>query len=455
MKKEFILRTESVLSSEKATQAFDGDNDVTIPMCILEDLYRYQGNPEKKIIASKFIDYIKDMNFGLLYSESGVKQKNGSTLRVIDNSPICEKVQKLNHVSELDKRAFQVCLDRMERAKRNNEKIEIVLISQNPTILMKAISLGIKAEPHKDEIFPAPKDQYTGKVEIPVAQSVIDAFMKNGKIKKESIYGHEKVEWVENIFVIFQSVETSTRIIGRYTQGKIVKLKYQSIDNFKPANEEQAIALECLLAPPNEASLVIIKGAAGTGKTYESLCAGLAQLARYANNGKYSQILVGAPTVTLDEDLGYLPGDIDQKVGPYLGGIYDNLKDYFEAACPESDNRETYDRIHELFDRQFIDIQPIGFIRGRSISKTYIILDEIQNAEPSTMKHIITRTGKNTKFILIGDSTQISKPELTETRNGLVYASEKMKGNHLCWQITFDSEKSLRSELAQEALKIL
>lgn len=454
MKKEFILRTESVISSERATQSFDSDNDVTIPMCILEDLYRYNGNPEKKIIASKFIDYIKDMNLRLLYSESGVKQKNGSTLRIVDNGPICNKVEKLNNVSELDKRAFQVCLDRMEKAKKNNEETEIVLISQNPTILMKAISLGIKAEPHKDEIFPAPRDQYTGKVEILVAQSVIDSFMKNGKIKKESIYGHEEVEWFENIFVIFQSVETSARVIGRYTQGKIVKLKYQEIDGFKPANEEQAIALECLLAPPEEASLVIIKGVAGTGKTYETLCAGLSQLAKFSN-GNYSQILVGAPTVTIDEDLGYLPGDIDQKVGPYLGGIYDNLRDYFKVRCPEADNKEIYDRIQELFDRQFIVIQPIGFIRGRSISQTYNILDEIQNADPSTMKHIITRPGKGTKIILLGDPTQVSKPGLTERRNGLVYASEKMKGNRLCWQITLNSEKSLRSDLAQEALEIL
>lgn len=454
MKKEFILRTESVLSSEKATQAFDGDNDVTIPMCILEDLYRYQGTPEKKIIASKFIDYIKDMNLGLLNSEKGVTQKNGSTLRIIDNTTISEKVKKLNYVSELDKRAFQVCLDRIERAKKNNEEVEIVLISQNPTILMKAHSLGIKAEPHKDEIFPAPKDQYTGKVEIPVAQSVIDSFMKNGKIAKDSIYGHEKIKWIENIFVIFESVETSARVIGRYTQGKIVKLKYQKIDGFKPANEEQAIALECLLAPPEEAPLVIIKGVAGTGKTYETICAGLEQLAKY-NNGRYSQILVGVPTVALDEDLGYLPGDIDQKVGPYLGGIYDNLRDYFENTSPESDNREISDRIRELFERQYINIQSIGFIRGRSISKTYNVLDEIQNAEPSTMKHIITRTGRKTKIILLGDPTQISKPGLTERRNGLVYASEKMKGSRLCWQITLNSEKSLRCELAQEALYIL
>ena len=151
MKKEFILRTEAVLSSEKATMAFGSDNDVTIPMCILENLYHYKGVPEKMMIADRVIDYIQDLNMDEISSNKGVKQRNystlkmdgnGSTLRIIDNGAIDEKIEKINNLTLLDKRVFQVCLDRQQANK--NKNVQVILISQNPSIRIKAKKLGIE-----------------------------------------------------------------------------------------------------------------------------------------------------------------------------------------------------------------------------------------------------------------------------------------------------------------------
>ena len=133
----------------------------------------------------------------------------------------------------------------------------------------------------------------------------------------------------------------------------------------------------------------------------------------------------------------------------------DNLKQIFKRKSPEEDNAALKDRAMELFQRGFIEIQPIGFLRGRTIPKTVFIIDETQNIRPCDIKDIVTRAAEGSKFIFLGDPTQINNPELNSRYNGLVYLSEKMKGNALCWQVTLSSEKSIRGALAQVALDIL
>ena len=237
---------------------------------------------------------------------------------------------------------------------------------------------------------------------------------------------------------------------------------YQDLKAFKPENAEQKMLMECLLAPPEIAPLVIVKGGAGTGKTYCALAAALHNLASYGPISTYEQILVGAPTVTIDEDLGYLPGDIDDKVGPYINGVQNNLIEIFKnngtaitGGREKVSKKECKASVIELFDRQFIQIQAIGFLRGSSIANTFYFLDEVQNVKPEIMKDIITRLARGSKLILAGDPTQVNAPGLNERRNGLVYASEKFKDIARCWQIELDSQKTIRSELAKIAQEIL
>lgn len=451
MGKTFVLRTEATLASAFSTLRFGDDNTIVIPMAILQNLYRYKGVLEKQRLAAQFIEYIDSIPPKELLSRRGYKQKNGSYLRIVDNGEINEEINSLSNFSLLDKRVYQVCLDLKKLGAPN-----VILISKNPSIRLVADKLGIEAEMFKDEIFPSPKDQYKGFLEVSTSRTVLDKLYANGEISVREIYQHEFHEWRENEFVKIST--ESNQGIGRYSAGKIVPLKYsRKLPNgCKVLNAEQTMLWECLLAPPEIAPLVVVKGAAGTGKTYCSIAMALEKLRNYSTDEVYDQIFVASPTVTVsNEEIGFLPGNIDEKVGPYLGGIMDNLKQIFKRKSPEEDNAALKDRAMELFQRGFIEIQPIGFLRGRTIPKTVFIIDETQNIRPCDIKDIVTRAAEGSKFIFLGDPTQINNPELNSRYNGLVYLSEKMKGNALCWQVTLSSEKSIRGALAQVALDIL
>ena len=168
MKKVFVLRTESLLASKNPTLRFGDDNTIVIPMAILQNLYRYNGVPEKKSLASQLIEYIDNIPQKDLLSEKGFEQSNGSRLRVVDNGPISAEIANLADFSRLDHRVYQVCKDLMA----NNEKV--ILISKNPNIRLKGNQLGITTELFKDEIFPKPCDQYTGKAEIFIQGEALD-----------------------------------------------------------------------------------------------------------------------------------------------------------------------------------------------------------------------------------------------------------------------------------------
>ena len=447
--KIFVLRTESILSSTKSTLKFDSDNCVVIPMAILENLYRYEGLAEKKKLARSFCEYISTFSRRELLSKKGARQKNGSVIRLVDNEGMSERIEKINNLSTLDKRVFEVC-----RLLKEEDKNQVILISQNPVIRIKAYQLGIKAEPFKDEIFPEPKDQYKGFITVETSQTEFNKFYREDSLSIKSIYKAYNIEWIENMFVRIVSGNHST--IGRYTEGKIVPLEYsKKIPNgYKSLNDEQTLLWECLLAPPKIAPLVVVKGAAGTGKTFCSLAYALENLKKFGTNALYNQIYVGTP-VEYGEDIGYLPGDISSKVSPVLGGIFDNLESIFREKNPEADNLMIQDQIDEVFERKFIEIQVIGFLRGRTIPHKCFIIDETQNVAPNDIKKIVTRAAEGSKFIFLGDPEQVGNPDLNERYNGLVYLSEKFKGKSRCWQITLDSKKSVRSELAQDALDVL
>ena len=452
-KKIFVLRTEALLASKCPTLRFGEDNEVVIPLAILQNLYRYQGLPEKMSMASKFIEYIDSIPQQDLLSENGFEQQNGSILKIVDNSKLCKEVDELHDFSRLDKRVYQVCIDLM---KKTNERV--ILISKNPNIRLKAKQLGIEAEQFKDEIFPKPTDQYKGYVEVYASSNVLNKFYGNEfGLPIEEIYQYNNVNWIENEFVVIKADGNSTGV-GRYTNGRIVPLKYSKNipGGHKTLNVEQTMFWEALLTPPEQAPLVVVKGAAGTGKTYCSLAMALEGIKEKGKVEKYKQIIVATPLITVsNEEIGFLPGDIDEKIGPYLGGIFDNLKEILRPKFPNYTNAQLKLAAKKFLDRGDIEIQPIGFIRGRTILNTVFIIDETQNIKPCDIKDIVTRAAKGSKFIFLGDPDQVNNPELNSRYNGLVYLSEKMKGNIHCYQVTLNGKKSVRSELAQEALEIL
>ena len=198
---------------------------------------------------------------------------------------------------------------------------------------------------------------------------------------------------------------------------------------------------------------MIVKGMAGTAKTFYSLAVGLEKL---LNNptGEYRRILICRPNAQFDDDIGFLPGDEQEKISPLMRPVIDNLEQLIDSSEEErfQDEEELSGKIEEVFARGIIQAEALNFIRGRSFVKTYLIVDEAQNTTPNQIKGIITRAGKGTKVILLGDPNQIDRPFLDERTNGLSFASEHMKGSSLTCQITLTSQECERSELAMDAV---
>lgn len=452
MSKIFVLRTHALLSSRRSTLKFGNDNEIIIPLSVIDELKILKKESfQRGQIARELLEYINSFPTKELMSAKGVKQENGSILKVSNNfNNISIDIEG---VSDTEKRTLQTCLGVMKEEKR-----KVILVTNNLNLQLKAKFLGINAESFKDEIFPKFNEQYTGRNIITVTDSVIDSFYKNGFIETKNLLNNSDIEFVENEFFVIESFSGKSAL-GIFKEGKIVKLNYQEEYPYgiKAKNVGQRFMLEALL--DDQYPLVVIKGNAGTGKTFCTLAVGL-QYTEVAE--KYSRVLV-TRSVTATEQYGFLPGDIEAKLAPYLAGIKDNLAILLHGSTKinktkkvgNEDYKETYEDGTNYFERGVVQIQAIGFLRGRSIVDTYFIIDETQNIEPDTIKSIVTRAGEGSKFIFLGDPTQIDNPNLTERYNGLVYLSEKMKGNPMCAQVTLMDDESVRSRLAREAAKIL
>lgn len=392
---------------------------------------------EKAKIARELLEYIASLDITALTGK-GVKQANGSTIRISNNF---KKVKiQMNELTFAEKQTLQICLGIMEE-----ESKQVILVTNNLTLQIKAKLLGIKAESFKDEIFPKLSEQYTGRIKVFTSNDSIDLLYKDGAIDIDHLY--DVSELVENQFL--QIVSESKSTLGVYKKGKIHLLAHQKKYPYgiQPKNVGQKFMIEALLS--DEYPLVVIKGNAGTGKTFCTLAAGLEET---VENHKYSRILV-TRSVTATEQYGFLPGDIEEKLSPYLAGIKDNLSILMNSS--KKNKEENQENGEYYFESRIVQIQAIGFLRGRSIVDTYFIIDETQNIEPDVIKSIVTRAAEGSKFIFLGDPTQIDNPNLTERYNGLVYLSEKMKGNPLCAQLTLMDDESVRSSLAKEAARIL
>ncbi len=443
MSKVFVLRTHALLSSRHSTLRFGDDNIIVIPLAVVEELQTLnkQESFEKKQLARELLEYLRSFPVSQLMSKDGVKQENGSILRVCPNYKDVQIATEglLPH----QVRTLQVCLGIKTQEGKN-----VVLVTNNVTLQLQAENFGIKAENFKDEIFPRLKEQYTGREEVSVLDTTVDEFYENGFINKEDVLDYQNIEFVNNKFFLLTSTLSSKSALGMFKDNKIVKLEHSNESPYgvRPKNVGQKFMLEALLN--DDCPLVVIKGNAGTGKTFCTLAVGLAK----QKESKYSRILV-TRSVTATEEYGFLPGDIDEKLTPYLAGIRDNLSILNQTS---GKNKQSNPKDANIFFNQgIVQIQAIGFLRGRSIVNSYFIIDETQNIEPEIIKSIVTRAGEGSKFIFLGDPTQIDNPHLNERYNGLVYLSEKMKGNPMCAQVSLSDNESVRSKLAREAAKIL
>ena len=452
MKKTYVIDTNVILQSPTSLFAFE-DNIVVIPAAVIEELDRFKKENSERGFnareAARILDQLKDSGDimkGITINEDGLLMV---ALNYIDVKLPYSWDEKNN-----DNKILRVCKGLVDNRQ------DVYLVSKDIFARIKADILGIKAQDYYNEQVKRYDEQYKGVIEVYTKSENIDQFYKNKRLGTESIYLYEDEKEIipsltVNEFLIMHSdTDKNKSALGRFNGKEIVSLNFANEKPFSvsPRSAMQKFMQEALLMDANIAPLVVFKGPAGTAKTFYSLAVGLHKVLNYENR-EYRKILVCRPNVHMDEDIGFLPGSEQEKIAPYLRPVIDNLEiliDNDEEQRYKSEG-ELKDKMQELFDRNIISTEAIAFIRGRSIVKQFIIIDEAQNLTPRQVKGIITRAGKGTKIVLIGDPEQIDQPYLDERTNGLCYAADRMRGSNLCYQITLTDKDCVNYPLEHES----
>lgn len=454
MQKTYILDTNVLIQAPYALQSFE-DNHLVLPLAVLEELDGLKNaEGERGANARQVIRYLESLRTAGNLLE-GVPLPGGGTLRLEVNC-VDVKLPEGFPDHKNDNRILKVCLG------LQNRKTPVILVTKDIVVRVKAQMLGIQAEDFTTEQAPVSEEQYTGRCEVFVAEKKFEDFKKK-HITPEDVYQVDEageklpVTLMPNQFVILKSDQSARKTqLGRFDGKKIVPLSFHKKKPYgvSPRNVGQKFLQEALMADAEGAPLVIVKGMAGTAKTFYTLAVGLHAMLEQEEPA-YRRILISRPNAQFDDDIGFLPGDESEKIAPLLRPVVDNLELLVDQNEKErfADERSLSGKVEELFDRGIVDAQALNFIRGRSISKTYLVIDEAQNLTPKQAKGIITRAGTGTKIILLGDPQQIDHPLLDERTNGLSYAAEKMKGSPLCWQVAMSAEECERSALAMDAVK--
>lgn len=458
MSKTYILDTNVILYSPAAILTF-GESDVVIPEVVLEELDALKKDKNdlgaNARHAARLIDGLRKQ--GSL--NEGVELPGGGRLRVEANH-YDTQIPISWDKSKADNRIIQVCMGLREQGE------DVCLITKDTFERIKADTVNIEVEDFYEKVVPEYESQYTGRIEAYVSSEKLDDFYhrKVMDIENVLIYFQETQEYsipelYTNQFILLHALDNPKKTaLGRFDGKRILPLYFKDMMplGIIPKNIGQRFMLEALGTDAGTAPLVIIKGPAGTAKTLFSLAVGLHKIIE-ENSEQYRRILVCRPNVTMDEEIGFLPGTEQEKISPYMRPIYDNLEILVDSDERQryKDEKELADKVKELFDRRIITTEAVAYLRGRSIVKNWVIIDEAQNLTPKQVKAITTRVGEGTKLILIGDPDQIDHAFLDSRSNGLCYASEKMKGSELCYQVTLKYDECERSPLAFEASKRL
>lgn len=438
-RKIFVLDTSVIIYDHTAIKNF-AEHDVVIPITVLEELDNFKkGNDTKNFAAREFTRYVDSL--------SG---KNTLQEWTSINGPTRGKFKIEMHTSSMinaervfdDKKADHRILNTALYTAEQHPDRKVVLVTKDINLRIKAKSLGLIAEDYETGKVKTIDELYTGRTEIQkIKTDAINSIYNNGFCKAEDVL--KKNEIIPNHYYILKNGNQS--VLARYNKDEnaVTRVVKTSAFGVIPKNAEQAFALDAIMNP--DIKLVTIQGVAGTGKTLLSLAGALEQ------RRNYHQIYLARPIVPLsNKDIGYLPGDVNSKLNPYMEPLWDNLK-YIRSQFSEKDKE--HKQLNEMVENQKLVVCPLAYIRGRSLSNVFFIVDEAQNLTPHEVKTIITRAGENTKIVFTGDIYQIDTPYLDTQSNGLSYLIDKVKGQPLYAHITL--EKGERSELANLANDLL
>lgn len=442
-KKNYVLDTNILIHDPDSIKKFE-DNDVYIPSHVIEELDKFKTEKNERGYcarqAIKNISRLKETG-NLL---TGVKLEGGGKLHVLyiqDDDISLPKGFSRDKIDNL------ILLD-VKALSQKNKSIKTILVTNDTNMQIKADIFGIPSQEFKNDRVSLDQELYDGRSVRHVDDKFFDDFftLTNNGIDVEPPDTEEMKGLITNEFVNLVTWQGNS-ILVQYDGIKFNKLFYSERTphpcGLSTRNTGQTFTMEaCLSNKP----LTIIKAPAGTGKTLLALGCGLHQVMK---ENRYKRVLIYRANVTMDEDIGALPGDEMKKIDPLLRGTYDNLEILF--AKSDDTPQQVESKKENLFNKGIIQAESLAYLRGRSITKTYIIVDEAQNTTPNQMKSILTRIGEYSKVVIMGDINQIDSPRLDSRNNGLVYALEKMKGSPLCEIVSMYESECTRSELAKEA----
>ena len=443
-KKIFILDTNVVLHDSSCIYQFD-EHDIIIPISILEELDQFKkGSQIINYHARQFVRELDNLSTDKLFNGGlslGEGKGNISVRLEMDPHPDLRKI--FPNMDKVDHRILNIAYHTSIEKKNH----AVILVSKDVNLRMKARSLKLAAEDYTTDHVRDPAHLYSGcRYEEDIPAEVIEQLYESGGGLSREAYDPEK-PLQPNEYIVLRNGKKSALATyaasGLDSDYMIKRVNKESVYGITPRNAEQSFAVNALLNP--EIKLATISGKAGTGKTLLALAAAL------ETRSSYRQILLTRPVMPLsNKDIGYLPGDIQSKIKPYMQPLYDNLG-VIRGQFPEKS--EMFQRLQKMLDEDKLAIEPLAYIRGRSLVRMYMIVDEAQNLTPHEVKTIITRAGEGTKVVFTGDINQIDHPYLGIRSNGLSNLIDKMQGQKLYAHI--DLKKGERSELAELASNIL
>jgi PhoH-like ATPase len=433
MRKTYILDTNVLLHDPESLFSFE-DNAIVLPLSVIEELDRIKRRSDEVGRNAREVSRrLDELRMRGRLSE-GVGLANGGSVRIEINGN-----QPDNHPYGIDLNTTDNRILALAYAHMNHGQTPVILVTKDLNLRIKADVLGLAAEDfYSDKV--DYHQLYSGVTELYLSHAEIDRFYREGYLdyRAGDLQPHQ--------FCILRLAESSSKsALGRYFHHRIHKLTPdgKAVYGIKALNKEQKFALDLLL--DESIQVVTLVGKAGTGKTIMALAAGLEKVLE--GGGRYNRILITRPIVPLGNDLGYLPGDKEDKIRPWMQPIYDNL----EYLCNE--HIQPNGCIDYLIANGKIELEALTYIRGRSIPKQFIICDESQNLSPHVIKTILTRVGRGSKIIFTGDPEQIDHPYLDASSNGLSYLVEKIKAEEISGHITLI--KGERSGIAELGARLL
>lgn len=437
-KKIFILDTNVILHDYRCLYKFE-DNDLVIPIVVLEELDKLKrGTDLISFNAREFTRELDRLSEEHQFDKGINLGKGMGKLFIETGKEFSKKLSDSFPEKTPDHRILAIA----EYVALNNTKREVALITKDINLRMKAKSLGLEAQDYESDKV-RNLDEVNRAIQSfeNVDDKLISMLYENGGVPQNEFGFRESPQ--SNQYFIMKGNKAS--VLSRFdpSTSNIVRVEKLKAYGIEPRNAEQTFSLDALMNPSIQ--LVALTGRAGTGKTLLALAAALHQ------KKQYTQIMLARPVVPLaNRDLGFLPGDVKEKIGPYMQPLFDNLSVIKHKFKPQS---AEYSKIEEMVKEEQLIITPLAYIRGRSLSNVFFIVDEAQNLTPHEIKTIITRAGEGTKMVFTGDIEQIDSPYLDAKSNGLTYMTDKMRGQELFAHVNLvKGERSYLAELASGLL---